>query len=271
MYQIGLFSKMNRVTIKTLHHYDEIGILKPDKIDPDTGYRYYSLGQSYVLHRIHALKQMGFHLEEIREIVEGKSKVDYLRKKRAELLRELAENTRKLAEVEFYLSEKDGMLHEASEVLLKEIPEVIVASKRTILSSHKDLFHFMPLMGKAMAELGCICAMPEYCFSLYHDGEYKEREIDVEICEAVTKQLPDGKGLFFKRMPKLEKAACLFHKGRYENLPKAYYALTSWMENNGYEPDGLPRESYIDGVWNKEDENEWLTEIQFPVREADNI
>ena len=268
MYQIGLFSKMNHVTIKTLHHYDTIGLLKPTKIDTETGYRYYSLGQSYTLHRINALKQMGFSLEDIKSIIEGKSKDNYMLKKKAELLREIAEKTRILAEVEYYLSEKENPLPEDYEVLVKNIPAVNVVSKRLILSSHKDLFYTMPQMGEAMAELGCVCSMPEYCFNLYHDGEYKDKNIDVEICEAVTKLQPDAKGLSFSTMPGIEKAACLFHKGSYETLPKAYLALLSWIENNGYQPDGLPRESYLDGIWNKEDETDWLTEIQFPIKEV---
>lgn len=266
MYQIGLFSKMNHVTIKTLHHYDEIGLLKPYKIDPETGYRYYSLGQSYTLHRINALKQMGFTLEIIKNIIDGKSKNDYMLKKKADLLVEIAEKTKKLAEIEYYLADSKEQLYDDYEVLIKEIPQVIVVSKRLVLSSHKDLFDVMPQMGKTMAELGCVCALPEYCFNLYHDGEYKEKDIDVEVCEAVTKLHPNANGLCFKTMPKIEKAACLFHKGSYTNLPKAYMALTSWMENNGYEPADLPRESYLDGIWNKEDEKDWLTEVQFPIQ-----
>lgn len=266
MYQIGMFSKMNHVTVKTLHHYDEIGLLKPSKIDSNTGYRYYSLSQSYTLHRINALKQMGFSLDDIKSIIEGKSKDDYLSKKKIELLREIAEKTRRLAEIEYYLLKKDDWFNEDYEVLIKEIPEVIVVSNRTTLSSHKDLFYVMPKMGKTMGELGCICAMPEYCFNIYHDGEYKNENIDIEICEAVTKLQPDNKGLSFKIMQKIDKAACLFHKGSYETLPKAYLALLSWIENHGYEISDFPRESYIDGIWNKEDENEWLTEIQFPLK-----
>lgn len=265
MYQIGLFSKMNQVTVKTLHHYDAIGLLKPHKIDAETGYRYYSLGQSYTLHRINALKHIGFSLDEIKSIIEGKSKKNYLLQKKSELLGEIAEKTKRLAEVEYYLSEKDEVFQDDYEVLLKEIPEVTVVSKRLVLLSHGDLFDVMPEMGAAMEELGCVCAMPEYCFNIYHDGEYKDRQIDVEICETVTKIHPDAKGLTFKKMPAI-KAACLFHKGGYQALPKAYLALTAWMENNGYELSDFPRESYIDGIWNKLNEDEWLTEIQFPVK-----
>lgn len=261
-----MFSKMNHVTVKTLHHYDDIGLLKPYVIDPESGYRYYTIGQSYTLHRINALKQIGFGLDDIRSIINGKSKGDYLLKRKSELLRELAETTKKLADVEYYLSGYENRIHEDYEILIKEIPSVIVVSKRTILSSHKDLFHVMPEMGKIMGELGCICAIPEYCFNIYHDREYKENNIDVEICEAVTEIKPNAKGLTFKSIPKVETAACLFHKGSYETLPNAYLALTSWMENNGYTLYDFPRESYIDGIWNKENDNEWLTEIQFPIK-----
>ena len=44
--------------------------------------------------------------------------------------------------------------------------------------------------------------------------------------------------------------------------------IRSEIEKNGYQIDGQIRESYIDGVWNQEDENSWLTEIQIPVRKG---
>lgn len=264
MYQIGLFSKMNQVTVKTLHHYDEIGLLKPAYVDKNSGYRYYTTDQTYTLHRINALKQLDFGLDEIAKIVNGTSKNQYLQKKKGELLAEIAEKTNKLSQIEFYLSEQPST-QAPYEVLIKELPEVIVASKRTILDSYDDLFKIMPPMGKAMEKLGCECAVPAYCFNIYHDGEYKESNIDAEICEAVTQKKKDALGITFKMIPKVQKAACVLHKGPYENFPKAYLALTLWMESNEYKPADSPRESYIDGLWNKENEADWLTEIQFPI------
>lgn len=265
MYQIGMFSKMNQTTIKTLHHYDEIGLLKPARIDKETGYRYYDLGQSYTLHRIYSLKQMGFQLDEIKKIIGGTSKKSLLQEKKLKLLAEIAEKTKSLAQVEFYLMEKEEDFSEY-EILIKELPEVTVVSNRKIIDSHQRLFQVMPEMGAKMEQLGCVCAKPEYCFSIYHDGEYRETAIDVEICEAVTEIKTDALGLTFKTIPQVQQAACLFHKGSYQQFPKAYYALVKWMEANGYEPADFPRESYLDGIWNKENENEWLTEIQFPIR-----
>lgn len=55
-------------------------------------------------------------------------------------------------------------------------------------------------------------------------------------------------------------------KGSYNTLHNSYAMLLQYIEENGYEICGSIRESYIDGVWNKETENEWLTEIQIPVK-----
>jgi DNA-binding transcriptional MerR regulator len=69
MFRIGEFSRITRVTIDTLRHYDALGLLKPAKVDPFTGYRYYSARQLMSLYRILALKEVGFSLEEIARIL----------------------------------------------------------------------------------------------------------------------------------------------------------------------------------------------------------
>ena len=71
-------------------------------------------------------------------------------------------------------------------------------------------------------------------------------------------------GLKFKKMPEVQ-AACIFHKGSYRFFPESYEILLKYIEENGYKISGEIRESYIDGVWNKDDESQWLSEIQIPV------
>lgn len=264
LYKIGLFSQMNRVTIKALRHYDEIGLLHPEYIDEENGYRYYTSSQLPILHEILALRQMGFSLEEIKKVQEGMSVEELLLHKKADIIKKIAEENMKLSQVEYYLIHKGR--DRSYNVILKELPEVIVASVRTILSSYNDLFSIMPRIGSEMERLGCVCAVPEYCFNIYNDGEYRDKDIDVEICEAVTEMKENSEMITFKTMERVEMAACTLHKGPYEEFPKAYSAIITWMEENGFEIAGFPRESYIDGIWNKDTEEEWLTEIQFPVR-----
>ena len=87
LYKIGMFAAMNHLTVKTLRFYEEQGLLRPALIHPETGYRYYTLSQMAVLHRITALKLAGFTLEEIASLNAGADERALLLKKKAELRR----------------------------------------------------------------------------------------------------------------------------------------------------------------------------------------
>jgi len=92
MYKIGLFSKINKITIKTLRHYDDIGLLKPAHIDVETGYRYYSSEQLPQIHMIISLRQMGFSLEEIISMtVNGENVMQYFEKREQNLVLRISE------------------------------------------------------------------------------------------------------------------------------------------------------------------------------------
>lgn len=264
LYKIGMFANMNRVTIKTLRYYDEQKLLVPVYVDEENGYRYYAAGQMAQLHRIIALKNMGFSIDDIRKIMDGAEEKSFLLEKKQEILKELALLTEKLSQVESYLARESMNL--SAPVLIKEIPKVIVCTMTQRIQSYDALFELMPQMGAQMEMLDCKCAQPAYCFTHYLEPGYKEEDILVEICEAVTEKKQDFGEIVFKVFPKVPMAACIFHKGSYNTLHKSYAMLLQYIEENRYEICGNIRESYIDGVWNKETENEWLTEIQIPVK-----
>ena len=228
LYKIGMFAAMNHVTVKTLRFYEEQGLLMPALIHPETGYRYYTLSQMAVLHQITALKLAGFTLEEIADINSGADEEAVLLKKKAELLAKIADLTRQIAVVDSYLSKKKTRL--SAPVLIKTIPETTVAFMRIRLESYD-----------------------------------KDEDILVEICESVVEAKKETGELHFKALPEIQ-AACIFHKGSYRTFPESYEAVLRYIEENGYEIAGEIRESYIDGVWNQDDESEWLSEIQVPVR-----
>mgnify|MGYP000844853752 FL=1 len=89
MLKIGIFSKLSRISIRMLRHYDEIGLLVPEYTDRFTGYRYYSEEQLLAANRINALKEMGFSLSVISEILktynDPQALKEYLLLKQAEL------------------------------------------------------------------------------------------------------------------------------------------------------------------------------------------
>lgn len=266
LYRIGVFAQMNRVTIKALRYYDEIGLLHPEAVDEINGYRYYTSSQMPKLHKILALKEMGFSIQEIQQVIKGEPEENLLQRKKSELLRDMAELSKKIAGIESYLS-KD-YLKSDYHVIMKNLPEVIIASMRVNMESYEDLFQIMPEMGMLMEQAGCECVEPNYCFTIYHDGGYKEFDINAEICEAVTELKENTGNLKFTRLPQVETAACVLHKGAYNLFPQAYSAIIQYIEEIGYEIVGPPRESYIDGIWNKDRVEDWLTEIQFPIKKS---
>lgn len=262
LYKIGMFAQMNHITVKTLHFYEEQGLLAPAYVDEDNGYRYYTMNQMAELHQICALKQAGFTLEDILQLKNGADRNAFLSAKKAELLQKIAELTKQIAMIEGYMA--DAKTYIEAPVLIKTIQAVTVASMQRRIESYDALFDMMPEMGAEMERLGCECALPEYCFTQYLESGYKDEQILVETCEAVTEKKADSDLVKFIELPEIQ-AACIFHKGSYNDFPRTYAAILSYIEENGYKICGNIRENYIDGVWNKDIEDEWLSEIQIPV------
>ena len=219
LYKIGMFAAMNHVTVKALRFYEEQGLLMPALIHPETGYRYYTLSQMAVLHQITALKLAGFTLEEIADINSGADEEAVLLTKKAALLAKIADLTRQIAVVDSYLSKKKTRL--SAPVLIKTIPETTVAYMRIRLESYDGLFDRMPEMGALMEKAGCVCALPEYCFTNYLEPGYKDGDILVEICESVAEAKNETGDLRFKTLPEIQ-AACVFHKGSYGTFSESY-------------------------------------------------
>lgn len=265
LYKIGMFAQMNHITIKTLRFYEEQGLLLPAYVDGENGYRYYTMNQMADIQRITALKQAGFTLDDIKLINQGADTAYLLSTKKAALLKKIAELTSQIAVIDGYLSGPAGTLD--APVLIRTIPAVTVASMKKRIDSYDELFSLMPEMGAEMERLGCRCALPEYCFTHYLEPGFRDEHILIETCEAVTEKKEDSALVKFRELPEIT-AACIFHKGSYSNFSESYAAILRFIEENGYKICGNIRENYIDGIWNKDREEDWLSEIQIPVSRA---
>ena len=161
MYTIGVFSKINKITTKTLRHYDEIGLLKPEHVDKFTGYRYYTTEQLPKLHEILALKQMGLALQDIKEVIDNPSALNiFLKLKEEEITKNMKSEERKLAQIKSFTNFIKGEFEFMYTPIIKELPKVIVASMRKVVKSYDEFFYLCPRsMGKEMERLGCECAI----------------------------------------------------------------------------------------------------------------
>jgi DNA-binding transcriptional MerR regulator len=274
LYRIGQFSKITKVTVKALRFYEEEGLLEPEYTDATTGYRYYTSGQLPCAFKIVSLRQCGFAIPEIRQILAGRNIAGLFVERKKELERFAVDTAEKLSSINHYIESMGKGGEMTYQVVIKELPRVLVYSKRKVVASYDEYFDLMPEIGRALAEVNpeLKCANdPFYCFIMYHDGEYKDRDIDIEYCEAVTGygngKLPEG--IEFKTIDRVPEAACVLHKGPYSRLPEAYAAVFKWIEDNDCITSDFPRESYIDGIWNKDSDEDWLTELQVPILRAD--
>jgi len=273
MIRIGDFSKLSRVSVKTLRFYDEMGLLKPVEVDRFTGYRYYEFDQLPRLHRILALKDLGFSLDEIGRLINGDLSGEQLRGmlklREAEIRQQVQAEAERLERVARWLKQieqEDSM--STYDVVLKKIETVQVASIRAVVPTPPDQ---NPLWRELMAVLDQKKAhMLGTPMAIYHDPDFKERDWDIEVCMPVADGLaPDGRVKVYS-LPGAATAACVVHAGPFSTIGQAYDAIAKWISGNGYAIVGPWRELNIrppELPGNQDDPNT-LTEIQFPVEKA---
>ena len=262
MYKIGEFSKLARTTIKTLRYYEQVGLLKPSFVD-ENGYRYYEGEDLIVLNRIMSLRQMNFTIEEIKKILDGKDLQELLTHKKNEL-ENISNNIHEQISKINYLLKENKMNYEVS---TKILPECIVYYKEGYLKKYSDSTEFILSSADECLEdnPNIKCIEPDYCFMEYLDNEYKEENIHARYSQAVLKAGKENETIKFRKVLET-KAICILYKGCYENIRDAYAFLTKYIEDNKLEVIDYFREVYIDGPWNKEKSEEYLTEIEVPIK-----
>ena len=276
MFRIGEFSRITRVTIETLRHYDALGLLKPAKVDPFTGYRYYSARQLMSLNRILALKEVGFSLEEIARILQEKLTNEELRGMlKAQLVRAEQEiqaaqlrQERIVARLQ-YLNLEDDMPE--YEVALKPVEKLTIAAIREVVPTLEQMPQRCSEMFDAIERWLRENNLPfGPSMSIYYNEGFTRENIDTECSFILTnpgavnspgptapievRQL-DSTPLVASTI-----ATSDFYKKPGGLLP-AYNALAQWIEENGYLIAGPPRELF----YGTAEKGDLTAEVQFPV------
>ncbi len=270
MLKIGDFSKLARISIRMLRHYDDIGLLMPACTDRFTGYRYYSEDQLPLAGRINALKDMGFGLAAIREILNvcdsPKEFSGYLKLKRVELKEQAEEATRRLLLLETALERigKDGTEMNYN-VTLKELPARTVASVRQIIPAYDQEAILWNILMKETASLNLQPDSPCYTLAVFHDGEHKEKDVDVEIQKSVSGSYPNTEHVVFKKVDPILMASCTY-KGSYAQITEVNQAVANWVRDNGYAFDGNSFCIYHVSPYETRNPEELVTEVCYPVR-----
>ncbi len=262
---IGRFSEICRLSVPTLRHYDELGLLPPAAIDPDTGYRYYSPAQAADAERIRALRLLEMPLPEIRTILAG----DPVRTKavldghRRRLIEQTDRQRYAIALLDSMLREEPAMSYE---IHLRETQSQLCATLRD-RTTWADIG---PFVGAGMAELAGAVASQGARFAgppfvVYHMANASDAEIDLEVGVPVSEPV-EPVGRVGNATIEGGLAATTLHCGAYEGIGAAYQAVAEWLQEHGHETAGPPREIYLTDPNQVTDPGALRTEIVWPIK-----
>jgi DNA-binding transcriptional MerR regulator len=271
VFKIGDFSRLSRVSIKALRFYDELGLLKPARVDESSSYRYYSASQLTRLNRILALKDMGLSLEQIALLLDKGLTPEQirgmLRLKQVELRQQLVEGQDRLARIEawLYALEQEATMPEYT-VVLKNVAPVRVAQARDVAPNIEQLGPTLDrLFDQVTGYVSQQGATPlDPAITVYYNAELSDYDMNVGACVPFEGTLKDGEQVQVAELPAIEKAASVIHHGPFSTLSHAYQAILKWIEANGYQISGSSRELNLE-YERGGDQSKYVTEIQFPV------
>ncbi len=269
MLKIGEFSKLSRVSIRCLRRYDEAGLVPPASIDRDTGYRYYSESQLLTANRIRALRDMGFPLAAIRDVLACCDAPGALKRcllaQRAAAREAMEEAERRLRLLDTALERlrKDETMMKY-DVTIKTIPERQVASVRQIIPSYDREGDLWSIYCQETARMSIRDGDPALCVAVYHDGEFKEQDVDVEIQKSVTGTYSDTEHVKFKTVPAVQVASATF-RGSYDQFSAVNEAVAAWVAGNGWSFDGPYFNIYHVSPHETRNSDKFVTEVCYPV------
>jgi DNA-binding transcriptional MerR regulator len=263
--KIGEFSSLARISIRTLRHYDELGLLRPLHVDAETGYRYYSVSQLPRLHRILALRDLGFPLERIADAIDEGITADALRGmlllrrvEQEEQIREEIERLNRLKAL-LHLIEREGEMK--NDVIVRDVGPQWIASLRETIPAYRAIGALFGKLKTTLEPFG----IEGPGIALFHDKEYREQDVDLEagITLKHSAQVPEPVKCY--QLPAAS-VASIVHHGAFNRVGEAYGALLRWIEANNYRPAGPPREIFLHvSVPVSRDDESNVTEIQVPV------
>jgi DNA-binding transcriptional MerR regulator len=274
MLKIRDFARLAEVSMPTLRYYDEIGLLKPVHVDPETGYRFYTMDQLPHLHRILAFKELGLELTQIARILDEHLSVDalqgMLRLRQAQLQQQIQAEQEQLVRIEARLrSLERGNALPAYEVVLKAVRPITGVAVHLTPADRTQRGHWMDAIDAILKRYG---ARPLDHPLVLHPEEQEEyalrsAEIVVPMQERdVPALLTRSEGRLTRcELPEVPHMASTLHHGPLSLVLPAYQAIGAWMEHNGYTIVG-PRRKIC--LRRGEHPDDALTEIQFPVEKA---
>lgn len=274
MFSIGEFARHGRISVRMLRHYDAIGLLQPAFVDPASGYRFYEAAQLADLNRVIALRELGFTLQQVQEVLREKVSAaemrGMLRLRRAEIQARLQADRTQLSRVEARLLaiEDEGRVP-VEGVVVKNLAPIRVAELTDVASDYQPEAItpvIQPLyrdLVARMASAGLDSTGPAIAY--YEEAQEPAGAVVVHAAWQVAAEPRADHDFAVIDLPAMHSAATIIHHGAMDDVLPTVQALARWIDANGYQSLGYARELTVE--WSP-DREKWVTELQQPVRLA---
>lgn len=264
MYKIGEFSKITNLTIKALHYYDEIGILKPHTI-LENGYRIYNDDDFKKAMQIQLLKKLDFSINEIKDVLTNISNEndlqDYLLEKKLMIEKKIKKEKKVIEAIDTYLKpsldlHEKIMNYKISQDILQEQYVAFISFQGTYAHCSEN---FSKLFKAAKSKSQ---GAP---FNLYYDNEFKENAT-IQSCIPIKEKFQTSH-IQFQTLPQT-KVLKTIHIGKYELIGYAYKAIIDYAKKNNIKLLTPAKEVYLKGpgMFMKGNPNKYVTEIYIPIK-----
>jgi DNA-binding transcriptional MerR regulator len=276
MFRIGEFAQIAQVSGRLLRYYDQIGLLQPVRIDPQTGYRYYSARQLPRLNRILALKSLGLSLDRVATMIDGGIGPDEMRGmlmlRKSQVERTLEEEQARLREIESRIRQidEDGVAGDFDIVVKTIAAQPFLSVRRRC----PDLDRAVALLRQVVMAGSKLPARTRDRLVVVAYNDFAGEELDLALGFSLTERvnrtirLADDLEMTIGELPAVGEMATVVRAGPNYQSHQAFGSLGLWIEANGYRFAGPSREVFLDLPFQDPATEESIVEIQFPVCKA---
>ena len=271
LFSIGEVARLFHMSVSSLRHYESIGLLSPEYINPDSGYRYYSTRQFEVLNTLRYLRALDMPLPEIADFLQNRDAETIeqkLRQQKAVVEQKLAE----LSRIERKIDHRLSQLQDAKSARLDEIELIQTPACRIVwmedalyLKSFLDMEPSIRRLEQSQREAVVFLGKVGVGISKEHleAGQFSRYD-----CAFL---LLDREDRFDGETHKLPEALCarIRFRGSHPQSGAAYEKLLAFLRAHHFTISGFSREVTLIDNGLTDDPGKFVTELSIPVRPAE--
>jgi DNA-binding transcriptional MerR regulator len=251
LFSIGGFANMTSLSLKALRLYDQLGILQPHHIDPQTGYRYYGPDQLPSARMIRVMREMDMPLATIRQVLASMNTINAATTEIEWLVNEYVEmRERQVEQIRGQVHQLIQLIHQEVEPMSFKVDIKTIAPQQVLsITSRVKVEKLDHVIKQSLDKLykslkDQKVESVDSPFGIFHGQINEQEDGPIEVCVPVNGNVKAGGDIALKTLQGGE-ATSVMLKGVQCDFPAilgGYDAAAEWIEKNGHEMIERPRE-----------------------------